>query len=186
MTEERYCPSCGEMVDTLVMVKTGKEELICACCGMVFRDTEEIRTLRAVLAAEDSPLLLRKVSEMLEAKEVARTVIPCQNGEVFLENAVSRLRAGLPVSLAILDVNMPILNGINAATAIRAIERGMGMAKKIPILFFTSHKCDNNFQKVLKYCTPAHYINKGVGSSPEDFAERLYNVIAGLLQEHKE
>jgi len=184
MTEERYCPSCGETVESIVMVREGDEHVMCACCGMVFKDVvKPIRTLRAVLAAEDSPVLLRKVAEMLEAKEITRTVIPCKNGEEFLENTVSRLRAALPVSLAILDVNMPILNGVNAAIAVRAVERGMGTSQKIPVLFFTSHKCDANFQKMLKYCTPAHYINKGAGSSPEEFAERLYKVITGLLQE---
>jgi len=185
MTEERFCPSCGEMVDTLFIMRNGQEEVSCAHCGFVFKDTSKsLKTLRAVMVAEDSPLLLRKVGEMLEAKDIARTVITCKNGQEFLEKAVARERAELPISLVILDVNMPILNGVNAAISLRSVERAIGPSKKIPILFFTSQKCDDIFKKVLTYCAPAHYINKGTGSSPEDFAERLFHVIAGLLLEH--
>ena len=172
------------MVDTIAMVKAGKEELCCANCGFAFNPSAKpIRTLRAVLMADDSPLLLRRVAELLEAKEISRTVITCKNGEEFIERSVSRLRAGLPISLAILDITMPILNGVNAAVALRAVERGVGTAKKIPILFFTANKSDASFKKVLSFCAPAHYINKGAGSSPEEFADRLHNVISGLIQE---
>ena len=38
-------------------------------------------------------------------------------------------------------------------------------------------------EDVLKYCKPAKYINKGSGASPEQFAERLYQVIYQLLTE---
>ena len=184
MSEQKYCPSCGVMVDTIVLMKGGGEEIACHNCAFVFKvSTKPIHALRAVLTAEDSPVLLRKVAEMLEARQIARTVITCKNGEEFIEKAVSRLRAGLPISMAILDITMPILNGVNAAIALRAIERGVGVAKKIPVLFFTANKCDANLKKVLSYCAPAHCINKGTGSSPEEFADRIYNVIAGLLQE---
>ena len=173
------------MVDTIAMVKHGEEEIACANCGFVFKaSAKPIRTLRAVLMADDSPVLLRRVAELLEGKEISRTVITCKNGEEFVERSVSRLRAGLPISMAILDITMPILNGVNAAVTLRAIERGIGgSSKKIPILFFTANKSDPSFRKVLSYCAPAHYINKGVGSNPEEFADRIYKVISGLLQE---
>ena len=134
------------------------------------------------MVAEDSPTLLRKVAEMLESKKIAQSVISCKNGQEFLETAVSRMKADLPISLAILDINMPILNGVNASIALRSVERAMEGGGKIPILYFTSHQCDAQLKKVLNYTAPAHYINKGTGSSPEEFANRLYEVIAGLLK----
>ncbi len=183
MAEKRYCPSCGENVETIVMVREGDEQVACARCGFVFKDTvQPMEALRAVLVAEDSPALLRKVSEMMEAREVTKTVVSCKNGEEFLETAVSRLRAGLPISMVILDINMPILNGVYAAIALRAAERGMGSREKIPVLFFTGNRCDDTLKKVIKFCAPAHYINKGAGSGPEEFAQRLYDVITGFLQ----
>jgi len=183
MAEERYCPSCGEDVETIVMVREGDEEVACANCGFVFKNSvTPLKTLRAVLVAEDSPALLRKASETIEAREVAKTVVSCRNGEEFLETAVSRMRAGLPISMVILDINMPILNGVNAAIALRAVERGMGSREKIPVLFFTANRCDDTMKKVLKFCAPAHYINKGAGSGPDEFARRLHEVISGFLQ----
>lgn len=171
------------MADTLLIVRRGNEEHSCANCGLVFEDTDKpVKSLRAIMVAEDSPTLLRKVGEMIEAKELARTVITCKNGEELLEKAVSRMQADLPVSLVILDVNMPILNGVNAAIALRSVERAMEGRHKAPILFFTSNRCDDTFKKVLNYCAPAHYINKGTGSSPEEFAKRLQGVICVLLQ----
>jgi len=170
------------MVATLIMVSSGDEELSCSNCGMVLSAPRlKIKTLQSVLAAEDTPLLLRKVAEMLEVRKVSHTVIPCKNGEEFLSQATSRLRAGLPISLAILDIQMPILNGVNAAIALRAVERAHNVKQRVPILFFTAARCDETFQQVLKYCAPARYINKGAGSSPQEFADRLYDVIAGLL-----
>jgi CheY-like chemotaxis protein len=163
-------------------VRAGNEEATCSNCGIIIGGPHShIKTLQSILAAEDTPLLLRKVAEMLELKKIAHNVVPCRDGEEFLEQATSRLRAGLPVSLAILDVQMPILNGVNAAIALRAVERARNVSQRIPIIFFTSTRCDETFQKVLKYCAPARYINKGAGSSPEEFADRLYQVIAGLL-----
>lgn len=170
------------MVETLAMVHSGQEEVTCSNCGVVLSAPEaKIRTLQSVLAAEDTPLLLRKVAEMLELRKISNSVVPCKNGEEFLSQATSRLRAGLPISLVILDVQMPILNGINAAIALRAVERARNVKQRVPILFFTATRCDETFQQVLKYCAPARYINKGVGTSPEEFADRLYQVIAGLL-----
>ena len=75
---------------------------------------------------------------------------------------------------------MQILNGVNAAIAMRAVEKGLGL-QPIPILFFTGQKCDENFQKVLDYCKPAQYVNKGVNSTPELLASRVTEVIKMLL-----
>lgn len=181
---EKYCPSCGEMVETLVIIRSGKETMECANCGMSLDKTAlKIKPLKCVLAAEDTPLLLKKVTEMLELKNIANNVVPCKNGEEFIAKATGRMRAGLPVSLAILDVNMPIMNGINAAIVLRSIERALDKNKPAPILFFTSNRLDKTFLKVLKYCSPAQYINKGTGSNPDEFADRLYQVIAGLLSQ---
>ena len=62
---------------------------------------------------------------------------------------------------------MPVVNGVNAAIAMRAIEKGYDLKKPIPILFFTAKQCDETFKKVLSYTTPAKYINKGTGTSPD-------------------
>lgn len=76
---------------------------------------------------------------------------------------------------------MPILNGVNAAIAMRAAEKGLDI-RPVPILFFTARKCDENFPKVLDYCKPAQYVNKGVSSTPELLASRVTQVVKMLLR----
>jgi len=187
MPDKLYCPSCGEQVEFFVMLSEGDEIKHCSVCGLILSEEEpeekKIKTLQHVVAAEDNPLLLKTVSRMLQEKKIAKTVDACKNGEDFITTAVDRVKNDKPISLTILDVNMPILNGINAAVILRAIEKGYGKRSPIPILFFTAYKCDDTFKKVLKYCKPAKYINKGAGASPEQFAERLYQVVYQLLSE---
>ena len=171
------------------MLTQGDELAHCSICGLILhkaearKPVEKLKTLQNVVAAEDSPVLLKTLSRMLVDKNITRGVEPCQNGEEFITAVVERLKKNLPISLVILDVNMPILNGINAAVILRAIERGFGKKRPAPILFFTSYRCDDTFKKVLKYCAPARYINKGTGSSSEEFAQRLYEVVCQLLAE---
>lgn len=185
--DKLFCPSCGEKVEFFVMLSEGDEIKHCSVCGLILHEEPEpetsLKTLQHVVAAEDSTALLKTVSRMLMDKKISKTVDACKNGEEFVVTVVERIKTNTPISLAILDVNMPILNGINAAVILRAIERGYDKKRLTPILFFTSYKCDDTFKKVLKYCKPAKYINKGTGSSPEQFAERLYQVIFQLLTE---
>ncbi len=183
-----FCPSCGEKVDYFVMLSGGDEIKHCSVCGLILHDEPEqaedkLKTLQHVVAAEDNTLLLKTVSRMLQDKKIAKSVDACKNGEEFITTTVNRIKEGQPISLVILDVNMPILNGINAAVIMRAVEKGYDKKRPTPLLFFTSYKCDDTFKKVLKYCKPAKYINKGAGASPEQFAERLYQVIYQLLSE---
>jgi CheY-like chemotaxis protein len=186
--EKLFCASCGEMVEYFVMLAEGDELKHCSICGLILLEAEpeaqsKLKTLQHVVAAEDSTALLKTVSRMLMDKKITKSVDACKNGEEFVTTVVERVKKDMPISLAILDVNMPILNGINAAVIFRAIERGFDRKRATPILFFTSYKCDDTFKKVLKYCSPAKYINKGTGSSPEEFAERLYQVVYQLLTE---
>jgi len=185
-----FCPSCGEEVEYFVMVSAGEELAHCSNCGLILQMDQplqkkeaRIRPLQYVIAAEDSPLLLKTIGNMMIEKGVTKQVESCKNGEEFITRITARLKENQPISLSILDVAMPILNGINAAVIFRAIEKGFDKKRFTPILFFTSYKCDDTFKKVLKYTAPAKYINKGTGASPEQFAERLLQVVYQLLAE---
>lgn len=182
--KEIYCPGCGELSPIIMMLFKGKDEPHCSTCGLLLKEEDEpkIQKLSCILTAEDTPLLRKRIAEMLKARSITRNVISSQNGEDFLTAAVGRMKSDEPVSLAILDVTMPVLNGINAAIALRSVERALKHREMVPIIFFTANKCDATFKKVLTYLTPAVYINKGAGSSPDEFAKRLYSVIVKLLK----
>jgi CheY-like chemotaxis protein len=181
-----YCPSCGEEVEVFVMISSGDEKPHCSLCGLALDSVAEKprpqESLDTIIIADDSVLLRQMLVEMLTGKKIAKTVIPSSNGKEFLAIVTDRFRKTLPINLAILDVQMPVLDGVNAAKTMRVLEDGFKRPKKIPILFFSVIKCDDRFKQILNYCKPAAYLNKGASSTPEQLAARVYDVILRLLR----
>ncbi|MBI5547210.1 MAG: response regulator [Deltaproteobacteria bacterium] len=132
-----------------------------------------------VVVAEDTALLREIVKDALVQNGVSQHVRGCANGAEFLQAIAESIAAGLVVDLAILDVDMPVLNGYHAALALRAVERGLRV-QPTPIVFFTGYPCDETFKKVLEHCQPARYLNKGADASPPRIAGRLVQVLASL------
>lgn len=189
---KKFCPSCGEHVDTYSVDRTsgvkgggvGKVDICCIFCGMIVEDTpgEHIIPAESILLSDDSAMVRELITDMLKENGLAKEVVASRDGADFITLFVRKIGEKAPISLAILDVSMPILNGINAAIAMRAIEKALKM-KPIPILFFTAQKCDENFKKVLAYCSPALYVNKGISSTPDLLASRVNQVITKLLKD---
>jgi CheY-like chemotaxis protein len=181
-----YCPSCGETVDTFVMLDTEmREEFHCFVCGAVLSGETPlaVKALEMMLVAEDSMVFREVLHDKIVERGIARQVEMADNGEEFLAKFTRRLAHDLPVSLAVLDIRMPGMNGVNAAMAMRAVEKGFGVRRPAPILFFSSVKCDDTLKELFKRCAPARYINKGASPSPENLADRLVEVIQRLLTE---
>ena len=80
-----------------------------------------------------------------------------------------------PVSLAILDVMMPVMNGMEAAKAIRALPRPD--AKEIPIIVLTANAFMAGEKKSLEAGMNAHL------PKPMD-AEKLCQLIWQLLHQN--
>lgn len=179
----KFCPSCGENVETYTVDRVGTKETLCIHCGMIVDGLEAIEVPRGnlVMVADDSPMIREILKDVFISGSLAEEVIGCRDGYDFLSTFAGKMKEHKPVALIVLDVNMPILNGVNAAIAIRALEKGFEL-QPVPILFFTAQKCDENFQKVLNYCKPAQYVNKGVSSTPDQLASRVTQVAKMLLQ----
>ncbi|MEQ1888329.1 MAG: response regulator [Alphaproteobacteria bacterium] len=86
-----------------------------------FDDTAELR----VLVAEDNPAGQILIRLLLQKLNCAGTVV--SNGRLAVE-AVIR---GGPYDLILMDFNMPVMNGIEAACSIHSL---MGPAGKLPII----------------------------------------------------
>ncbi len=138
--------------------------------------------LETVFTVEDSSLILTLLNDMIVEQGFTRRVIPCKNGYEFLGRYVRERLTPSRVGLVIMDVKMPVLNGISSAVAMRAHEKALGLSE-IPILFFTSKRCDEIFRKVLIRCAPAMYINKGASTSPDHLKQRITKVIRQLKRE---
>ncbi|MDH3974980.1 MAG: response regulator [Deltaproteobacteria bacterium] len=184
-----FCPSCGENVDTFVLEREGAapgdlaEELLCSHCGMLVVDQckKEVSPVESILICDDSSMIRELLGDVLTKSKLAKKVVASRDGSDFITCFTKSIMEKSFFSLVVLDLAMPVLNGTNAAIAMRAIEKAHHM-KPAPILFFTAYKCDENFKKVLSFCKPALYVNKGVSSTPDLLASRISQVVERLLK----
>lgn len=84
-----------------------------------------------ILVVDDEPDIRHLLGIVLEKE--GYTVIEAENGEQALE----LVRSDPDFSLIIMDIMMPVMNGVNAATEIRAIS-------SLPILFLTAKSADQD------------------------------------------
>jgi CheY-like chemotaxis protein len=135
------------------------------------------------MIADDDPLFLSILGDLLQERGLTTNVIPCQTGTSFLTLATERFHLKLPIKLAILDIIMQPLDGIATALALRALEKGLKVAQPTPILFLSAVRADDNLKKLLALCQPALYLNKGLDATPDKLGPRLERVIAYLLEQ---
>ncbi len=181
-----YCPSCGVEVDGYLMVQKGEEIHHCSICGLVIPDEDKPQTglelLKCVALAEDSDTLRRMLEQMFIQQKMAKEVVSGKNGVEFISIVSKRFKDDLPISLALLDVEMPVMSGIQAAISMREMEKTFGRKRKTPILFFTGKPCDDRFKAVLKQLEPSSYVNKGQSPDPMELVKRVYKVLQILFK----
>lgn len=184
--ELSYCPGCGDMVSTYSVERDGVVELRCAYCGLILETAifeRSIKVKENIFVVDDSELIQVMLKDALKENKIAKNIILASNGSDFLSKIVDCFLQRVPIDLVVLDIQMPIMSGINAAVALRAIEKGFKRDdKKAPILFFSVKRCDENLQKVMQFCDPAKYINKGVSGSKEEMFERVRKVVTQLME----
>lgn len=100
------------------------------------------KTVR-VLLAEDNPTNRKLAVAML--KKRGHTVVVAENGQEALAELISR--TGPTFDLILMDVQMPVMDGLEATARIRAEERVTG--RHIPIIALTAHAMKEDRQKCL-------------------------------------
>lgn len=184
----KYCAACGENVETFVKLRTEyespTEEECCIHCEMTIEEAspepEEHQTsVGTILLSDDSPMMREMLKDVIIQNRLAHEVVTSTQGADFLTQFTEMAIEKKELSMVVLDVTMPIFNGVNAAIALRAVEKAFKI-KPTPIMFFTAHKCEDSFKKLLAYCRPALYLNKGSSSSPDELAGRISNVFIQL------
>lgn len=184
MGDLKYCPSCGIQVETYTMLQDGEEKPYCSSCGLDLSNVEKTvkaEALKCIVLAEDSETLRKTLGKSLVESGLASGVVSASNGVEFVSAVTKRFRENLPVSLAILDVEMPVLSGIQAAVSLREIEKSFNKQRRVPLLFFTAKKCDDKFKAILKKLQPSSYVNKGASGDPTDLVQRVEKVLYMLL-----
>ena len=167
--ENRFCPKCGRKVEVISVSvgPDGEERLRCSNCGAFIDSTEGDEGFKDALIAGEAkeemsfsddnivipnfdtvvvagyrPEVMNIIVNVMVSKGLAREVVPCENGEELIVRLIQDITANR-IGLAILDVPMPFLNGINAAIGVRAIEKSYPDHARIPILFLTRKPIDD-------------------------------------------
>ena len=125
---------------------------------------------RRVLVAEDIEMNAEILMDLLEMEEVESD--HAENGRI----AVEMFTNSAPGTYAaiLMDIRMPVMDGLEAAKAIRALDRTD--AKKIPIIALTANAFDEDVQRSLQAGMNAHL------SKPVE-PEHLYQTLGELIYE---
>ena len=127
---------------------------------------------RRVLLAEDVEINAEIMKELMDMRKIK--VEHGSNGKIVFD-----MFAGSPVGYydaILMDVRMPVMDGLQATAAIRSLERPD--AKEIPIIAMTANAFDEDVQNSLQAGMNAH-LTKPVEP------EHLYDTLEVLIQDDK-
>lgn len=135
-----------------------------------------------ILLADDSKLMRKMIKDLLVEKDLALRILDFENG-LEITSAFAKLVSEEQITDAaiIIDINMPVMDGISAAKFIRNIESQKGMPH-LPMAFFSSVKADENLRNLLVELAPANYVNKASDPDPDKLAERVEQLLAYFMQ----
>jgi CheY-like chemotaxis protein len=185
----KYCLCCGEEVPYNVVVRNERRELTCTYCGFTLdidNVWEDLKTSFETYAfiAEDSNFARRLLRELVLKKMLASEVVDVTNGLELISEYSKIIKKNIKKRFAIIDLNMPVMDGLTAARTLRAIEEKEGV-KKIPIVFFSAVKADEGLKRQMELLAPAHYVNKGSDPDPESLARRVQSLLNFISQRYK-
>ena len=169
-------PQLEELVDTSL---DGVEKLVFDMADLEYISSAGLRVLLAALQImeDQGEMVLRNVCEeimdVLEMEDVETD--HALNGRIVVE--MFENSAPGTYSAILMDIRMPEMDGLEAAAAIRALDRED--AKKIPIIALTANAFDEDVQRSLQAGMNAHL------SKPVE-PDHLYQILGELIYEAEE
>ncbi len=143
--------------------------------------------LGTVLVADDEQLVRKVISNIFTNLGVARDVVHCTNGSELVKRYGEIATApDTPIGLLVIDLEMPVLNGLQTAMAVRQFEKSRQLMP-VPVLFFSGRKRDPRLEEAMKRLHPAMYMYKGDdgrgGTAEAAMQERVRKVAKLLMRE---
>ncbi len=187
--EKRYCLCCGEEVPCNIVVRNERRELTCAFCGFTL-GTDNLWEGRRrssgtyALIAEDSKFTRTLLKELILKKALASEVVAVSNGLELVSEYSKLLSADIQFRFAIIDLNMPVMDGLTAARTLRTLEEKK-KKKKVPILFFSGIKADKGLKRQMELLAPANYVNKGADPDTKVLVRRVEGLLNFISQHYQ-
>jgi CheY-like chemotaxis protein len=189
MEETKYCLCCGVQVPFSVIEDHDKCEERCIYCGFVL-DTQMAGPLCLkvekghALIADDSKYTRKMIKEILEEKNYSGHIGSFENGAELVSAYGKMLSEKKHVHVAIIDLNMPIMDGMKAAMTLRTLE-AQADSSKVPIVFFSGVKADEDLKRKLREMRPAVYLNKSADPDPDKLAKRIEDLVSFIVAEYE-
>jgi CheY-like chemotaxis protein len=188
MGDTKYCLCCNEEVPFTSFERNERIEITCLYCGFpldikkLYEPKEPVEKGYALIA-DDSKHTRKIIENRLKEKKYSDNVLSFENGLELFSAYSKLLEEKKPVDIAIIDLNMPVMDGLTAARMIRSFET-QNNHKAVPIIFFSAEKADDNFKKQMESLDPANYMNKGNDTNPDALASRVESLITYLIDQH--
>ena len=178
-----YCPSCGTQVPTYRTERDERTEIRCSYCGLPLGLTKTVQpgSGGCVAVVDDDNAFRTLLADLLTQEGLAEEVLSCDSGPSFLTHLTQRFRLEQSVQLAILDIVMTPLDGVAAALAMRALERGFDRGTPIPVLFFSGAQATEALRNAMARCAPAYHLNKGADITRDRLAARIRDIFGQVL-----
>jgi CheY-like chemotaxis protein len=167
-----------------VISRNARREITCNYCGFTL-DVEKSAETRPTdekgytLVADDSRYTRKIIEELVIEKKFSSDVMSFENGLELITAYSKVLAERKAVDVAIIDLNMPVMNGLTAARALRTIE-AQNKAPYVPIVFFSAEKADEDLKTQMQSLEPAYYVNKGSDPDPDKLAGRVEYLLGYL------
>lgn len=188
MGNTQYCLCCDEQVPFSIVERNERKESICVYCGFTLEvlktwEPQKPQEKGYALVADDSKYTRKIIEDLLNEKKFSAYIMSFENG-LELMSAYSKLLSEKQiVDIAIIDLNMPVMDGITAARTMRALET-QNKVKKVPIVFFSAEKADEDLRRQMENLEPANYVNKGSDPDPDKLAARVEFLIGYLMEKY--
>ena len=172
-----YCLCCNEEVPFHFVERYSQRETVCTFCGFVLDTHEPVKTAvpseeGITLIADDSKYTRRIIEDIVRNRKISSGVLHFENGIGLVTEYSKLLAEKKKIDLAIVDLNMPVMDGLTAARTMRALET-QNNAARAPIVFFSGKKADEDLRKHMQNLEPANYVNKGSDPDPDKLASRV-------------
>jgi len=189
MEKTKYCLCCDEQVPFGVIERQGKREERCIYCGFVL-DIQKTRPLGRniekghALIADDSKYTRKMIKEILQERNYSGHIESFENGAELVSAYAKLLSEEERIDVAIIDLNMPVMDGIKAAMTLRTLEAQKDVSN-VPIVFFSGMKADEDLKRMLEELAPAVYLNKSTDPDPDKLAKRIEELVSFVLATHE-